>query len=172
MTDSMMTIRQNEFGELYKRNYSKLFYCALDIVNDEEWAKDIVGDVFSRAWTQYERLRGTDVESYLYVSVRNRSIDHVRRQQAIMGHHKLFLDIEREWHEAHSSEMEEEIGYMHKVVAALPERQRHIFRQCFLEGKRYLEVAAELGLSEASVHKYMVKTFACIREKFKKRKSE
>lgn len=59
---------QNEFGELYKSNYARLFYCAFDIVNDEEWAKDIVSDVFSRAWMDYERLR-TFIWIHIYIPV-------------------------------------------------------------------------------------------------------
>ncbi|HCC87224.1 MAG TPA: hypothetical protein DEQ17_03050 [Prevotella sp.] len=71
--------RLAEFERLYKDNYSRLFYCSFDIVGDEEWAKDIVGDVFSRAWDDFSRLRNTNIPSYLFVMVRNRSIDHVRR---------------------------------------------------------------------------------------------
>lgn len=167
-----ITIRQKEFGELYKSNYSKLFYCALDIVENEEWAKDIVGEVFSKAWTAYEKLRDTDVASYLYISVRNRSIDHVRRQHAMRGYHKVFLEIEREWHDHHTNETEDDLRYMHQVISELPERQKHIFHQCFLDGKRYVDVAKEMQLSESSIHKYMVKSFAFIRERFKKRKIE
>ena len=37
--DTAAAILRQEFGELYKNSYSKLFYCSLDIVNDEEWAK-------------------------------------------------------------------------------------------------------------------------------------
>ena len=170
--DTAAAILRQEFGALYKNSYSKLFYCSLDIVNDEEWAKDIVGEVFSKTWSMYDKLRGTDVDSYLYISVRNRSIDHVRRQHAMIGHHKIFLEIEREWYNHHPDETEEEIRYMHQIVNELPERQRHIFHQCYLKGKRYADMACEMQLSEASIHKYMVKSFAYIREKFKKYKRE
>ena len=167
-----LTILQKEFGEFFKKNYSKLYYCSLDIVEDEEWARDIVGEVFSKAWSQYEALREKDFDSYLYISVRNRSIDHVRRQQAMVGYHQIFLDIEQEWYEEHSQEREEEIQYMLQVIDELPQRQRYIFNRCQIDGKRYAEVGKELQLSESSIHKYMVKSSAFIREKFKKRKSE
>jgi len=159
---------KEEFGEVYKSNYRNLFFCALDIVNDEEWAKDIVGDVFSRAWSDYERLRTTDLKAYLFISVRNRSIDHARRERAKLGYHKIFLEIEREWHSAHENEYEEEIQRMHHAINEMPERQQTIFRRCFLDGKRYREVADEMQLKESSVHKYMVKSFAFLRERLKK----
>ena len=161
---------QNEFGLFFKENYTKLFYCALDIVGDEEWAKDIVGSVFGKAWEQYDRLRDKDLDAYLYISVRNRAIDHVRRKQAMVGYHKDFLEIEKGWFEKYSYETDNEINYMLKVIEELPENQRYVFKRCQIDGKRYAEVAEELGLSASSVHKYMVKAFAFMREKFKKRK--
>ncbi len=165
-------ILQKEFEEYFKQNYSKLYNCSLDIVEDEEWARDIVGEVFSKAWSQFESLRKKDVDSYMYISVRNRSIDHVRRTRAMVGYHRIFLDIEREWYEGHSQEREDEIQYMYQVIDELPERQRYIFNRCQIDGKRYAEVGKELQLSESSIHKYMVKSFAFIREKFKKRKND
>lgn len=162
---------RDEFGELYKSNYTRLFYCALDIVNDEEWAKDIVGEVFSRMWNDYPKLHSLNMESYLWTSVRNRSIDHVRRRNAITGRSHILMEVENEWHAAHSDEYEEEIQYMHKTIDEMPERQRHIFRRCFIDGKRYCDVAREMDLKESSIHKNMVKSFAFIKEKFKKRKT-
>ncbi len=159
---------QNEFGLFFKENYTKLFYCALDIVGDEEWAKDIVGAVFGKAWEQYDRLRDKDLDAYLYISVRNRAIDHVRRKQAMVGYHKVFLEVEKGWHEAYSYETDEEINYMFKGIEELPERERYVFKRCQIDGKRYAEVAEELGLSASSVHKYMVKAFSFLREKLKK----
>ncbi|MBR3304019.1 MAG: sigma-70 family RNA polymerase sigma factor [Bacteroidales bacterium] len=159
---------QNEFGLFFKENYTKLFYCALDIVGDEEWAKDIVGAVFGKAWEQYDRLRDKDLDAYLYISVRNRAIDHVRRKQAMIGYHKVFLEVEKGWHEAYSYETDEEINYMFKGIEELPERERYVFKRCQIDGKRYAEVAEELGLSASSVHKYMVKAFSFLREKLKK----
>ena len=161
---------QNEFGLFFKENYTKLFYCALDIVGDDEWAKDIVGAVFGKAWEQYDRLRDKDLDAYLYISVRNRAIDHVRRKQAMVGYHKVFLEVEKGWHEAYSYETDEEINYMFKGIEELPERERYVFKRCQIDGKRYAEVAEGLGLSASSVHKYMVKAFSFLREKLKKNK--
>lgn len=160
---------RKEFGVFFKKNYTKLFYCALDIVSDEEWAKDIVGAVFGKAWERYEYLREKDLDGYLYMSVRNRSIDHVRRKQAMVGYHKVFLDVEQQWYEEYSHEVDDEIDCMFRGIESLPERQRYVFKRCQLDGKRYAEVAEELGLSVSSVHKYMVKAFSSLREMLKLR---
>lgn len=54
---AMRTIWETEFEELFKKNYSPLFYNALDWVEDAEAAKDIVSELFSEVWSQYEHLR-------------------------------------------------------------------------------------------------------------------
>lgn len=60
MSHSPQLTRQ--FEELFKKNYSKLYYVALDWVEDEESAKDLVNDLFAELWKQYERLKDENVE--------------------------------------------------------------------------------------------------------------
>ena len=76
----MRTIWETEFEELFKKNYSPLFYNALDWVEDAEAAKDIVSELFSEVWSQYEHLRKEKIESYLFRSVRNRSINYLKHK--------------------------------------------------------------------------------------------
>lgn len=41
---------EKAFEELFRKNYSRAFYYALDWVGDEETAKDVVGDCFGEIW--------------------------------------------------------------------------------------------------------------------------
>ncbi len=45
------------FEQLYKENYTRLYYYAFRFVTDEEVCKDIVNDVFEKAWQHFEDLR-------------------------------------------------------------------------------------------------------------------
>ncbi len=156
--------RHREFEQLYKDNYSRLFFCSFDIIGDEEWAKDIVGDVFSQAWDNYSRLRHTNIPNYLYVTVRNRSIDYLRRQARLQKINQHLVDLEVEWYEHFSDEEKEErLSRVSKAIRMLPEKTGAIFQRCCLGGLTYRQVAEEMNLSEASIHKYMVKAFAELR---------
>ena len=156
--------RHIEFEQLYKANYSKLFFCSFDILGDEEWAKDIVGDVFSRAWDDYSRLRQTNLPNYLYITVRNRSIDCVRRQMRLQKINRHLVDLEVEWYEHHTDEeKEDKLRRVNHAIQKLPEKVGLIFRRCCFDGLTYRQVAEEMCLSEASIHKYMVKAFAELR---------
>ena len=69
-----------QFEELFKKNYSKLYYVALDWVENEESAKDLVNDLFAELWKQYERLQDENVEGYLFQSLRNRCINYLKKK--------------------------------------------------------------------------------------------
>lgn len=156
--------RHAEFEQLYKENYSRLFYCSFDIIGDEEWAKDIVGDVFSQAWDNYSRLRQTNIPNYLYITVRNRSVDYIRRQARLQKINKHLVDLEIEWYEHFSDEEKEDrLRRISNAIGMLPEKVGTIFRRCCFDGLTYRQVAKEMHLSEASIHKYMVKAFAELR---------
>lgn len=156
--------RHREFEQLYKDNYSKLFFCSFDIIGDEEWAKDIVGEVFSRVWDDFSRLRNTNIPNYLFVMVRNRSIDHVRRRARLQKISRHLVDLEVEWCEhLNDDDREERLRRVNHALQGLPEKMGLIFRRCCLEGFTYRQVAEEMSLSEASIHKYMVKAFAELR---------
>ena len=169
MKHTAIAFLEREFEELFKTNYSRLFYCAYDLVGDTEIAKDIVGDVFGETWGQYLRLREERIEAYLYRSVRNRSIDYLRHKSIEQQYQQAFLEQEKEWEEDAES-IEEDIVYMRKVLATFSSQTRLIFEQCYFRGKKYKEVAEAMNLSEAAIHKHMVKAFAILRKEFKNKR--
>ena len=64
------------FEQLYKENYARLYYYAFRFITDEEVCKDIVNDVFEKAWQHFGELKPETASAYLYDSmlVANRSI--------------------------------------------------------------------------------------------------
>ncbi len=162
---------EKEFEELFKQNYSKFFYCAYDIIGNSEVAKDIVSDVFGEAWEQYAEQRPKMTPVYLYRSVRNRSIDYLRHQSIERHYREVFLEMESEWEEEYEESNEENIAYIREIIAGFSPQTRFIFDQCYFQGKKYREVAEAMGLSEAAIHKHMVKAFAILREKLKRKMS-
>ena len=73
-----MTVR--EYEQLFKQNFERLYYRSLDIVHDEDVARDVVSDVFVNVWKLRETIALDTALSYLYTSVRNRSLDQLRHQ--------------------------------------------------------------------------------------------
>ena len=75
---------ENEFEELFKKNYSRLFYYSLDWVDDSEAAKDLVSETFCETWKQYRRIKqagdGKYMEAYLFRTLRNKAINYLKHK--------------------------------------------------------------------------------------------
>lgn len=165
---------EREFEELFKENYSRLFYCALDWVEDVEAAKDIVSELFSEVWSQYERLREERIEGYMYRSVRNRSVNYLRHKTVETQYRQLFISMKETVVEEDESAHEENLRLIDKVMNGFTPQTRFIFEQCYFEGKTYQEMAVLMNISASAVHKHMNKAFAAFRKAFgvKKETSE
>ena len=58
-----------EYERLFKQNFERLYYHSLDIVHDEDVARDVVSDVFVNVWKlrvihELENYSDTDWEEY------------------------------------------------------------------------------------------------------------
>ncbi len=154
---------EKAFEELFRKNYSRAFYYALDWVGDEETAKDVVGDCFGEIWRQYERLAGMELEAYLFRMVKNRCLNVLKHQAVEAGYRdeamlKMeLIEEEGDWHE----EMLEKVE---AAVEALNPQTRRVLDLCYFQGKKYVEAAEELGISANTVHKHISKAMAFLRE--------
>ena len=157
---------EEEFEKLFKDNYSDLFYRAYGIVEDREVSRDIVSDVFADAWKQYARLRQEAIVSYLHRAVQNRSIDWLRHEEVVKNYQQAYCEFVRHWAAAEEALPEEDIILAKQLLNTFPQQTRFIFEQCCLEGKKYREVARIMGLSEAAIHKHMVKALSILRNGF------
>lgn len=158
-----------EFEELFKLNYSKLFFFALDWVEDSEAAKDIVSDIFSDVWADYARLRKKSLLSYMTMAVRNRSINYLKHNQVAQSYRNDILKCKQNVFANDLDEQEYNLRTIEKVLESLSPETRLIFEQCYFYGKKYKEQADEMGISLSAINKHMNKAFAAFRSAFAKK---
>lgn len=163
---SAHAVWEKEFEELFKKNYSRLFYYALDWVEDSEVAKDIVSDLFGDAWRNYERLRNERIEAYLYRSVHNMCVNYLRDKQVEMKYQQDVIEKRKDVIGENADVHEEQLQVIDKVMDNLSPQTRIIFEQCHFEGRKYQEVAEMMNISVSAVHKHMNKAFTMFRKAF------
>ena len=102
------TARNEElFKELFEENYSRLFYVALLIVNDEADAHDIVEDYLIELWEDFDpKLVYT--QNYLTNGVRRRCLDFIRHEHVKNRYAQLYLALHEEAHDHFEEEDLEE----------------------------------------------------------------
>ena len=160
---------RQSFEKLFKDNYSKAYYLALRILHDDEASKDVVADAFELVW---RRLQDSDVDklsSYLLTAVKNVCLDYIRKQNirnryvqaSVQAVGKLSFNPEEvDLHE-------EKIQTIMRSLDELTPRTQQIVTMCYVQRKKYREVAEELGISESAVKKHIMQALSYMRQKFK-----
>jgi len=157
------------FLQLFHTCYEKLHRYAYTLLRNSEEANDVVQTVFARLWEKRDTLVfEEDIKGYLYRSVYNGCMNNIRKEGARdrymsykTGDRDHFMQGGAE-QQTLARELETRIL---QATGALPEQCRIIFLKSREEGKRYAEIAAELGISVKTVEAQMSKALKLMREK-------
>lgn len=163
------TIKEKQFKALFEKYYTKLYYSSLAIVRDEDDARDIVNDVFTHIWEKHDSFEDTVNSMYLYTSIRHRSLDHLKKKKVRDNYANNYMKSNDEGF-LYDDEEEERIRQIQKVIDKMPEKTKYVLDQCYMEGKKYMEVASDIGISRDGVRKHIVKALRLLREAFSKDK--
>ncbi|MDR2130270.1 MAG: RNA polymerase sigma-70 factor [Odoribacteraceae bacterium] len=149
---------RESFEWLFKTYYSPLCDYAYAILGDFDEAEDVVQDLFTRLLhDQKEIAAPASMKSYLYASTRHRALNVLKHKAVMKRNNSLLVEfIENLQQEGYSKEEELQIEKISRVLESLPSRCRAVFTLSCLEGKRYKEIAAEMGISVNTV-KFHVK---------------
>lgn len=165
---------QENFEQIYKQYYPKMFAFAKNYIPANEDAENIVQDVFLSLWERKQEIViSYTLVTYLFTLVKNRCLNFLR--------HKL---IEEEF----NSQMKEELRFkldalesmdysyqsekelqevIRRALDSLPERCREVFIKSRIEGLKYKEISEELGISVNTVENQMVTAFKKLRVELK-----
>ena len=153
---------------LYKHFYRALVVFSDRLVGDRKVAEEIVQDTFLKTWQKRNifQSQGT-LKAYLYNSVRNGSISHLRHAKVERSRIEA---IEREFSEMETDEngglhlhREEIYRQLLLAIDALPAKQRELFLLS-VQGKTSADIAAEMGITPESVKKQRQRGLARLRE--------
>lgn len=155
------------FEALFKAHHGRLYAYALNIVNDQAGAEDIVEDVFEYLWEHYEEIIVGECSPLplLYSLVKSKCIDSLRHQDVKEKYREavfLLSDMYDDWEE--NIEHHARIEKIMNAMKALPPRTRKVFEACFLNGKKYKEVGTEMDISVNTVKTHIARALSFIRK--------
>jgi RNA polymerase sigma-70 factor (ECF subfamily) len=164
---------QKAFDALFREQYQPLCRFAYSLLDSVELAEEVVADVFIKIWKHKENLQiQTSLKAYLMASVRNRSIDYLRKQLR----HQTESDEEiKELAANYSSPEEHTISaeleqIIESAIDQLPPQGRIIFRMSRDQGLRYQEIADQMQISIKTVETHMVRSLKTLRENLGKKR--
>ncbi len=135
------------FNLLFKEHHRSLCISALVILKNEKIAEDIVQDVFLKVWTKKEEIKDiNNIVGYLYTSVRNACFDELRKTRFTEDIIEVELS-DQALDPFHSVQIKELGKHLKEASESLPGQCREIFELVHIDGKKYQEVADQLGIS-------------------------
>lgn len=135
------------FESLFYLLNTGLIKFSLMYVHQKEAAEDIVAEVFAQCWMKRKELRDVrDINTYLFVAVKNRSLNHLKKYSALQ-----VVRIEEPQTPEELMEKKELFFRMEQAIEELPQQCRIIFRLVKEEGIKYKEVAEILDISPRTV---------------------
>jgi RNA polymerase sigma-70 factor (family 1) len=167
MIKGLRSGRESAYEQLFKDFYKPLTVFANSFVKDLETGKEIVQDLFVHLYEKRKTLAiTTSLKSYLYQSVRNRCLNHLKHQQVQKMHHdqmKPELDFSDNLEDKiRETELEHMVS---KVVDQLPPKCKRIFIMSRVTGLSNGEIAEQLELSKRTVETQISNALKVLREK-------
>lgn len=141
----------NEYNESVELYADGIYRFILKNIRDEDKAKDVVQDTYTKLWEKVGNVDAKKVKSYLFTTAYHTMIDRIRKD-------KREVDLQ----EAKISGLGIENGgysdlkeILDKAVALLPDIQKSVLLLRDYEGYSYKEIAEITQLNESQVKVYI-----------------
>lgn len=143
--------------------FSRAVDFAIYFLKDQSSARDVVNDVFLEIWENQRIQFDSTSKSYLFRSVKNRSINALKKQGRLVP--------QNESDEPYSNSLEEHINLqatakaVRRAIDELPTRCRQVFLLKRYSGLSNNEVAELLAISHKTVENQMTKAIKHLKKR-------
>lgn len=163
---------KNAYKEIFESYYNPLCNYALSILKDKEKAADVVQDVFVQLWQKRFNIKiQKDLQSYLFRSTKNKSIELIRREKLHHRYENYVKDMDGSDADAdQEGEKFLRIEQLYTYVRQLPPKCQEVFILSKMNGLTYREIAEELNISIKTVENQIGRALHLLRIKFGQKK--
>ncbi|PZX11380.1 RNA polymerase sigma-70 factor (ECF subfamily) [Breznakibacter xylanolyticus] len=155
------------YEALFMAYYTPLVVFAVRMVDDEDTARELVQDIFVSFYERNTVLSiHTSLKSHLYQSVRNRCLNHLKREKLLRTHHQHIFDDtkESESYFENAVETSELQQRLYHIIAQLPDKCKEVFEMSRFEGFTNQEIADKLAISKRTVETQISKALKFLRD--------
>lgn len=160
---------ESDFKSLYNILYDRFFRIAIYYLKKEEWAQEVVLDVFFTLWNKrFELSNISNFDNYCFILLKNASLNYLSK------HKKEIISLDQEVELSSTSETPEEILLNEELLQIyinaleeLPPKCREVFILIREQKLSYKEVADQLHISSKTVDAQLQKAVRSIKDKIK-----
>ena len=148
-------VDEQVFTDMYRQYFVKLYRFAISVTHCKEASEEIVHDVLINLWKKRNVVNEIEnLSTYLYVSVKNLSLNYLRTQ----GKH-VYVDADMLCNEKNYISIDpesvliskERLNNLNLLINNLPVKCRMVFRLIKEDGLKYKEAAELLNISVKTV---------------------
>ena len=160
-------ISRKDFEALFNDHYSRLCAYAYNFLKEQEGSEEVVQEVFFKLWINRKEIHiESSMESYLYRSVRNASLNlikHINIREKYKEYNRKEIEYSEQINKdpMNASELELKIR---ASIDLLPEQRKKIFILSRYEQLKYREIAEQLDISVKTVENQMGKALQFLRK--------
>lgn len=145
---------EKAFEEAFQLYFKVLAVFAKKFVSDLQVAEDLVQEVFVKLYENRKSVQfHTSLKAFLFQSVRNKCIDHLRSVKSKSEHHDQIKQSNyTEQFDFNDTMLQAELEErIYNAISELPTQCQQIFKMSRLEGKKNQEIADLLEISKRTV---------------------
>ncbi len=143
-----MTTR--EFNQCVDTHADGLYRFILKNIKDEDAARDVVQDAYTKMWEKHENIDGEKSKSYLFTAGYHTMIDYIRKRKRFFG-----ADTELENLQSTDYGYSDLQEVLHDALETLNEVQKSVLLLRDYEGYSYKEIGEIVNLNESQVKVYI-----------------
>ncbi len=149
----------NAFSQLYDLHVNILFHYGCRLTTDKELLRDCIHDIFVKLYTKREELGIENLKSYLFISLKNRLCDELRKRMhmtdtAVEEFDAASTDdIENNYLLQEKREIESRL--VDRLLNQLSPRQREALTLYYIEEKKYEDICQIMDMNYQSVRNLM-----------------
>lgn len=155
------------YEAVFRKYYQMLCAFGFSKLKDADGAEEIVQEIFVKLWDKRADIQIENIKSYLFSSVNNTIINQFKHQEVRRAHANEMKVVQPNSSEDNSVEFNELQFKLTALIAEMPEARKRVFQLVKIEGKKYKEVAEELGISIKTVENQMGSALKFLRENLK-----
>jgi RNA polymerase sigma factor (sigma-70 family) len=163
---------ERAYTSLMENLATPLYSYGIRFVNDDDFIKDCIQDVFFELWNRRDRINSTDyVKSYLFKALRLRIFreqGNWNNAEPLYDNYQFTVQLDTESALIETQTNEEMTRKMQRLLNHLPRRQKEILYLRFYEGLDQDRIAEIMGLNRQSVYNLLHESILRLRKSWHK----
>lgn len=148
---------------LFRQHYRQMYSMARSLLYDEQEAKDVVSDIFEHLLYADTALLPDTQATYLLTSVRRQCMKRLRQKSNRQRIERLYASEQLVADDPQADE-ERLASLLAYARRHLSEQEQQLFRQRFILGMTYEDMAQAHGISRVAIWKHLAHLLKTLRQ--------